>query len=115
MKTILTNLRMLCLLVVFSIAAKAGFSQGVCPTGAPTFDMYIANDTATGPNTFQFDIFMVSTTGSDITLRTTQFGINIDPASIGTGILDIELFVKRVFDSGCQELGQHQQDYSYRC
>ncbi len=67
--------------VIFYLTLCLSFFQ----THSQTFDVFIANDSATSPTVYEFDILMRSTTSSTWAFRTITFGFYVNSAWLPAG------------------------------
>lgn len=53
----------------------------------PTYKMYVTNEVQTAPNVYTFDVYLLNTSAVTFNLANVAFGLFINPAIKGTGLI----------------------------
>ncbi len=81
MKKIITKFKKLLFVLVMLATASLASAQ------APTYKLYVTNEVQTAPNVYTFDVYLLNTSGVTFKLANIQFGLSVNPAIKGTGLI----------------------------
>ncbi len=76
--------------LLFMLISEAAFSQlspKPTPSQAPTFDVYISNESFPSPKTYRFDVWIKKTGKEKLEIANFQLGINVNSAFRGSGVI----------------------------